>query len=292
VLFINAEREITTGRSRNYLDPRHVEKIVTTFRSWRNIPHFSKVVSIDEIAQNEFNLNIRRYVDTNPTVRVRLDSHALLFGGVPKTEVEAQRDRFRAFGIDVAGLFADEEKDHLGIPSDGGEAIAERISAWAATSEQRFLDHLRDWFQFEGRSPLAHLTAPHETRHHLINSFRNNLLAAGILDEHQLTGVFADWWAAHRDDLRELANASRHDTLAPAANAKLRKTIPNSLEEDLTERAKKLVRLARQELVETYRSWVDRYGTSLQELNVRRAESEDRLRWRLRHLGYDWPFDR
>ena len=100
VLFINAEREVASGRTQNRLEPAHVEKIVRTFRGWSEIPGFSRVVSLHEIAQNEFNLNIRRYVDASPPVEAPLDVRGALFGGVPRREVQAEVPRFRAFGID------------------------------------------------------------------------------------------------------------------------------------------------------------------------------------------------
>lgn len=289
VLFINAEHEITTGRSRNHLDPRHVEKIATAFHRRREIPHFSRVVSIEEIASNGFNLNIRRYVDPNPSARVRLDSHALLFGGVPRVDVEAQRDRFLAFGIDVTNLFDSAGPGHFTFPPQGCEAAAEKIPEWAAASERGYLSRLRDWLERE-RPVLVNLDARAlpAARDHLMGSFRRELLPLAILDEHRLVGVFADWWEAHHDDLRELSRAFRHQGAGSPAviDMKLRGAALDMLEEDLTARVKNLVALERQWLVDVYRSWGDRYETSLLDLERRCETSAARLRSRLRELGY------
>jgi type I restriction enzyme M protein len=94
VLFINAEREVVTGRTQNRLAPAHVEKILSAFRDWSEIPGFSRVVSLGEIAENDFNLNIRRYVDTSPPAEPPLDVRAALFGGVPRRGVEAEAQGF------------------------------------------------------------------------------------------------------------------------------------------------------------------------------------------------------
>lgn len=68
VLFINADAEFHAGRAQNYLRPEHVEKIVSTFDRYRDIPDYARVVPLTEIASeaNDFNLNIRRYVDNSP----------------------------------------------------------------------------------------------------------------------------------------------------------------------------------------------------------------------------------
>src|SRR5207247_1918998 len=68
VLFINADAEFHAGRAQNYLRPEHVEKIVSTFDKFENVDSYARVVPLSEIASeaNDFNLNIRRYVDNSP----------------------------------------------------------------------------------------------------------------------------------------------------------------------------------------------------------------------------------
>jgi hypothetical protein len=55
---------------------------------------------------------------------------------------------------------------------------------------------------------------------------------------------------------------------------------------DLCSRAQQLVTLERQALTDTYRSWGDRYGTSLMRLEAQRAAAAARLDTRLKELGY------
>ncbi|MFN4307154.1 type I restriction-modification system subunit M, partial [Sulfurihydrogenibium azorense] len=66
ILFINADREYGEGRNQNYLRPEDIEKIVTVFDNNLEIPKYSRLVDIKEIEENDFNLNIRRYVDNSP----------------------------------------------------------------------------------------------------------------------------------------------------------------------------------------------------------------------------------
>jgi type I restriction enzyme M protein len=64
VLFINAAEHYQKGKRQNVLLPEHVEKIVETYQHRREEPHYSRRVSMEEIEQNDFNLNITRYVST------------------------------------------------------------------------------------------------------------------------------------------------------------------------------------------------------------------------------------
>ena len=82
VLFINADREYTEGRAQNMLRPQHEQKIVATYRDFADVDGFAKVVTADELAENDFNCNIRRYADNAPPPEPH-DVRAHLHGGVP-----------------------------------------------------------------------------------------------------------------------------------------------------------------------------------------------------------------
>lgn len=64
VLFIEASREFKEGSAQNYLREEDVMKIAAAFHAFRDVEKYARVVSLDEIAKNDFNLNISRYVET------------------------------------------------------------------------------------------------------------------------------------------------------------------------------------------------------------------------------------
>lgn len=66
VLFINAasEENFTKGKRQNQLDPKHIERIVSTYRERSKQDRYSRRVPMQEIAENDYNLNISRYVST------------------------------------------------------------------------------------------------------------------------------------------------------------------------------------------------------------------------------------
>ena len=64
VLFIDASREFQQGTNQNRLRSQDIEKIVGTFRKLEAIERYSHIAPYAEIEENEFNLNIPRYVDT------------------------------------------------------------------------------------------------------------------------------------------------------------------------------------------------------------------------------------
>jgi type I restriction enzyme M protein len=65
ILFIDASNDFEKVKTQNILRNEHIDKIISTYRNRDVIEKYSKRVSIQEIEENEYNLNIARYIDTN-----------------------------------------------------------------------------------------------------------------------------------------------------------------------------------------------------------------------------------
>lgn len=64
VLFIDASREFQSGKNQNKLTEEHLTKIVDTYGNRETVDKYAYLASLDEIKENDYNLNIPRYVDT------------------------------------------------------------------------------------------------------------------------------------------------------------------------------------------------------------------------------------
>ena len=64
VLFIDASRDFDNGKNQNKLRDEDIAKIYTTYTSWETKDKYSYVATMEEIEENDYNLNIPRYVDT------------------------------------------------------------------------------------------------------------------------------------------------------------------------------------------------------------------------------------
>lgn len=64
ILFIDASREFEKAKNQNRLTPANIEKIVETYRNRQDVEKYAHVASLDEVRENDYNLNIPRYVDT------------------------------------------------------------------------------------------------------------------------------------------------------------------------------------------------------------------------------------
>lgn len=64
VLFIDASNDFTKFKNQNKLEPEHIKRIVDTYKNRESIEKYAYLASFEEIKENDFNLNIPRYVDT------------------------------------------------------------------------------------------------------------------------------------------------------------------------------------------------------------------------------------
>lgn len=63
ILIVDAEQDYEEGKNQNRLRKKDIEKMVSAFEGYRDIEKYARVVDIKELAENEFNLNVRRYVE-------------------------------------------------------------------------------------------------------------------------------------------------------------------------------------------------------------------------------------
>jgi len=144
VIFINSELEYQEGKNQNKLREQDIDKIVATFNNYESIKRYSNVVTLDEIKENDYNLNIRRYADTSPPPEI-YDVRAILHGGIPVREVEddyIQEEKLK--GFDVAVVF-DKKYDDYYIFKDSIES-KESIRELAGTDDSDVIGQLERWW--------------------------------------------------------------------------------------------------------------------------------------------------
>ncbi len=65
VLLIDAERDFLEGKNQNTLRKQDIDKIIKAYDQYQDIEKYARVVDMEEIKENEYNLNVRRYIDGN-----------------------------------------------------------------------------------------------------------------------------------------------------------------------------------------------------------------------------------
>jgi len=91
VLFIQATECYEAGKNQNKLRNEDIEKIYKAFSEYKDIDRFSRVVGLKEIKENDYNLNISRYVDiTEPEPKIDVKEALAKLRKIEKERDEAQ----------------------------------------------------------------------------------------------------------------------------------------------------------------------------------------------------------
>lgn len=199
IFFINADAEYGESRNQNYLRPEDIEKIVHVFDHKLEIPKYSRLVDIGELEGNDYNLNIRRYVDNSHEPEIE-DVKAHLSGGIPKREVALYEPIFARYGVTSSDLLEDQDNEYLRFKPTITEkkvirdVIDQHLNIGLINQKAREIFETW-WLQAqEDISRFPHHNNVAQFRREQIERFKSAFAEHQVLDEFQKAGVFVNWW--------------------------------------------------------------------------------------------------
>ena len=124
VLIIDASKGFAKEGKNNKLRARDIKKIADTYIGRKEIDKFSRRVSRELIRQNDYNLNIPRYVDSSERAE-SIDVYATMFGGVPKSEIAEMGKEFAVFDTLESELFTQSDSPYVAVKTEDVKATIE-----------------------------------------------------------------------------------------------------------------------------------------------------------------------
>lgn len=232
VLFINADREYKEGKNQNKLRPEDIEKISFVYRHKKEIPKYSKLVSAkklngeeNNLEDEEYNLNIRRYVDNAPPAEPH-DVHAHLHGGIPLNEVNALPDGFGSYPGLREKLFTFLKEgylkfnDAIKVREDIRKLFDESDSIKA--TQAQYTKQLNAWWSVVMKDFQA--LPENKNIFELYRNFSDSFCIAiaqpetgqkPVLDNYQSRGALASYWSELNTDLKSVAASGWNAELIP-----------------------------------------------------------------------------
>lgn len=186
VLIVDASKGFAKEGKNNKLRASDIKRIADTVINRLEFPKYSKLVSREEIRQNDYNLNIPRYVDSSEAAE-SWDIYASMFGGIPKAELAALDGYWKAFPDLKQALFEASDTPYTQLTTDN---IKEAIRNHA------------DVTAFENNFAAAFAGFPAYLRHELIEQAEQIAIAKeeNIISDKiftQLSGIpLVDKYAA------------------------------------------------------------------------------------------------
>ena len=243
VLFINADREYREGKAQNHLRAEDIDKIVHAYRAGQDIPAYARCVPVAEIRLEDYNCNIRRYVDNAPPPEPH-DVRAHLHGGVPVSEVDALArfwhnypDLRESCLVPRPTLKSARHSREGGNPAvpyadftaalQDRRAIASHIAQHTAVQQRQaqFMQQLATWWQ--ANLPIVEALAPDATNQHatsrnvyavraaLLEGIERTFTGQNLLTRYQVRGAFANFYQLLASELKSIAASGWGPELIP-----------------------------------------------------------------------------
>ncbi|GAA9723262.1 hypothetical protein VN0039_00970 [Helicobacter pylori] len=111
VFMIDASKDFKKDGNKNRLREQDVQKMIDTFNALKEIPYYSKMVSLEEISTNDYNLNIARYIAAKQESEKDLFALINSPSYLPKDEIEAYAPYFQVFKELKNTLFKKSDKE-------------------------------------------------------------------------------------------------------------------------------------------------------------------------------------
>ncbi|UFZ02117.1 type I restriction-modification system subunit M [Bradyrhizobium ontarionense] len=248
VLFINADRDYREGKAQNFLRPEDMSKIVDVYRRRQDVSGYARVVSIAEIKAEEYDCNIRRYVDNAPPPEPQ-DVRAHIHGGVPIAEIDALERFWRNYVGLRGSLFIERSSDRAYCDFASTIAkrrdIAELIKAHPGVvgSHQDLMKRLAAWW--DSIEPMMRMLASgneradnvYALRRALMESIARSFSGETLLTPFQIRGAMARYVDGLKTDLKSVAASGWGAELIPDDEI-MQSEFPELIEELATKRAR------------------------------------------------------
>jgi type I restriction enzyme M protein len=201
IFMIDASQGFMKDGPKNRLRERDIHRIVDTFSTLDDSdPRYARMVGLDEIEKNDFNLNLPRYID-NSTPEDQQDIDAHLNGGIPETDVHALNRYWAVCPALQATLFKSRRPGYLDLmpPPSAIKGIIHAHPEFQ-TFTQAMNGHFEAW-----RGPMTHrlkALAPgflvkaliHEVAEGLMAHYEHQPTAEKLIDPYAIYQHLMNYW--------------------------------------------------------------------------------------------------
>jgi type I restriction enzyme M protein len=198
VFMIDASKGFMKDGAKNRLRSQDIHKIVDVFTKQTELPRYSRMVPMSEIAdpRNDFNLNIPRYIDSSVPEDIQ-DLHAHLRGGIPEHDIDALSDYWDAFPQLRTQIFKPNRPGYVDLAvhvNEVQQAVLDSTEFGKFTDEARALTD--DWYA--AHRPSLQAIDPDTRPNDLIATISDDLLArfkpVPLLDEYDVYEQLMTYW--------------------------------------------------------------------------------------------------
>lgn len=203
IFMIDASKGFVKDGNKNRLREQDLHKIVDIFTKQIEFPKYSRMVTHAEIEDNEFNLNIPRYIDSQESEDIQ-DIAAHLLGGIPNRDIEALSDYWSVYPTLKDELFLPSERENYQVLRiehneikttifSHGEFVSysEKLNEVLATWQAKHTPYLKD---------MGIGTKPKEVVYRLAEDILQAFTDKKLIDKYDIYQNIMTYWAETMQD--------------------------------------------------------------------------------------------
>ena len=202
VLFVDGSQGFMKDGKKNKLRPRDIRRIVDACEARETQPGFSKLATFEDIKNNDYNLNIPRYVDAGDDPEPH-DLYATMFGGIPLSEIDALNEYWDVFPSLRKQLFKEDRRtgvahvsaDNIGVMISKNEDVR----AYVKQFESAFDDY--NTYLFDELIDEMTLVNVNNEEEVLAQDLFSRLSDMPLVDKYEAYQVFDNSWQSTSADL-------------------------------------------------------------------------------------------
>jgi type I restriction enzyme M protein len=207
IFMIDASKGFIKDGNKNRLRSQDIHKIVDVFNKGLELERFSRLVSVDEIAKNDYNLNIPRYIDSSEPEDLH-DLSAHLQGGIPNKDIDALEHFWQVFPNIRATLFGDKQGQAAREGYSHGLVEASKVKS-SILAHQEFKDFANRsllpftaWAKQVKLSEIKQGDSPKELIHEISEQLLTGYAHSELLSKYDIYQILMDYWAeSFQDDV-------------------------------------------------------------------------------------------
>lgn len=224
IFMIDASKSFVKDGNKNRLREQDIHKIVDVFNKQLEVPKYSRTVPVEEIEQNEYNLNIPRYIDSQEEEDIQ-DIEAHLLGGIPKRDIEALGEYWQVYPTLQQELF-----EVANRPGYLGLKIPAEDVKYGIFSHPEFISYGQEiqavFEAWQGKhTPLLKAMQPGDKPKEIIYTLSEDLLQAftgkSLIDKYDVYQHLMIYWVeSMKDDVYILVEDGWKAELTAVSNKK------------------------------------------------------------------------
>ncbi|MBR6139603.1 MAG: type I restriction-modification system subunit M [Prevotella sp.] len=222
ILIIDASKGFVKDGKQNKLRASDIKRIADTWRDRSDISGFSRKVSREEVRQNDYNLNIPRYVDSSEAPE-QYDIYATMFGGIPNSEIAQLQQYWDVLPKLYQRIFkADVSRPYSHLIDDDLESVTMQ-SADVIDFKNRFHAAFEGFGDKMNDILIQHLMEVKEMQAHdaLANEIFRRLEQIPLIDRYAVYQVLSDHWQTIVNDIETIQTEGMDAVRAVEPNMKL-----------------------------------------------------------------------